>query len=134
MSTIPRVFGHICIKSIKHEKECSTVGASPLAFRWSFAKVYFSLSSYAKVGEGGNEGGREGSMYKEQLCSYNFCLAAKTDQVNKAKEIIKKLTFPFDSSCFENPCEYCIPCVCLPSQSVTETQKPINLCTPLECI
>ena len=53
MSTIPRVFGHICIKSIKYEKECSTVGASPLAFRWSFAQVYFSLSSYGKVGEGG---------------------------------------------------------------------------------
>ena len=32
-------------------------------------------------------------------------LSATTDQVNKAKDVIKKLTIGFDSSQFENPCK-----------------------------
>ena len=31
-----------------------------------------------------------------------FCLA-KPDQIDAAKDLIKKLTFPFDSESFENP-------------------------------
>lgn len=32
-------------------------------------------------------------------------LSATTDQVSKAKDVIKKLTIGFDSSQFENPCK-----------------------------
>ena len=32
--------------------------------------------------------------------------SASTEQIDKAKEIIKKLTFNFQSEAFENPCEY----------------------------
>ena len=31
------------------------------------------------------------------------CVAASVEQINKAKDIIKKLTFKFESEAFENP-------------------------------
>ena len=34
-----------------------------------------------------------------------FLCAASTEQIDKAKEIIKKLTFNFQSEAFENPSE-----------------------------
>ena len=41
-------------------------------------------------------------FFSLHLCSL---LSATTDQVNKAKDVIKKLTIGFDSSQFENPCK-----------------------------
>ena len=39
-----------------------------------------------------------------KLCSLSLsCLSATNEQVDKAKEIIKKLTFHFQSEAFENP-------------------------------
>ena len=33
----------------------------------------------------------------------NFFGLAQTNQIDAAKDVIKKLTFPFDSESFENP-------------------------------
>ena len=41
-------------------------------------------------------------FFSLHLCSL---LSATTDQVTKAKDVIKKLTIGFDSSQFENPCK-----------------------------
>ena len=34
------------------------------------------------------------------------CLSASTTQIDAAKDVIKKLSFPFDSESFENPGQY----------------------------
>jgi len=40
-------------------------------------------------------------------------LTASNEQMDKAKEIIKKLTFNFQSDAFENPGEITVACCCI---------------------
>ena len=45
-------------------------------------------------------------VFTEGYDVYSFYYSASTEQIDKAKEIIKKLTFNFQSEAFENPSEY----------------------------
>ena len=42
-------------------------------------------------------------IYAKHECYDNYFWLAQTAQVDAAKDVIKKLTFPFDSESFENP-------------------------------
>ena len=49
--------------------------------------------------------------YEYFLCTFfllnmHTCLSASTTQIDAAKDVIKKLSFSFDSESFENPSEY----------------------------
>ena len=44
-------------------------------------------------------------MYFCFLLNMCTCLLASTTQIDAAKDVIKKLSFSFDSESFENPCE-----------------------------
>ena len=45
-------------------------------------------------------------VFTEGYNVYSFYHSASAEQTDKAKEIIKKLTFNFQSEAFENPSEY----------------------------